>query len=75
MVSRIEELDTAALVAETYYICIELQDNDELSSSICVASNTRVFVQQRRSTTIAFSDFMHEHFTWNTDPDCGLNFR
>jgi len=52
-------------------------DNDVLTSSVSAIDtvNGTLSPRQHRSATTAASDFMHEHFTWNTDPGRGMKLR
>jgi len=77
MVSSISEIDGAALIAPTYHISIKVLDNDVLTSSVSAIDTVdgTLSPRQHRSATTAASDFMHEHFTWNTDPGRGMKLR
>jgi hypothetical protein len=74
MVSNISDTDGAAPIAPTYHNVIRVLDNNNLSSNVCAIESVGGTLSSRlhRSTATAASDFMHEHFTWNTDPGRGL---
>jgi hypothetical protein len=74
MFSGIAEVDGAALIAPIYRIDIKVLDNGTYFGNIHDVYTTQAFlaVRQHRSTGTAVSDFMHEHFTWDSESDRGL---
>jgi hypothetical protein len=77
MVSSPADIDGAALIAPAYSITIKILDDASLLTHIRAVGATQgsVAARQHRSTGTAVTDFMHEHFTWNRDPDPGLELR
>jgi hypothetical protein len=77
MVSSPAEIDGAALIAPTYNITVKILDDASLLTHVRAVDVTQgsVATRQHRSTSTAVSEFMHEHFTWNRDPDRGLKLR
>jgi hypothetical protein len=78
MVSSIRDTDGAALIAPTYHISVKVLEDNTVFAIICAVDATESTLSARthRSFGTATSDFMHEHFAWNSEPYStrGLNF-
>ena len=77
MVSNTADVACAALVAPTYHITIKASEDKSLYAKIYAIDDdqTPLSVRPHRSVGTAVNDFMHKHFTWNTEPDRGYNLR
>ena len=67
--------DGPALIAPSYHITIHLLPNSTVSSSIRAIGPSNQSSRPHRPFATAASDFMHEHFTWNTEPGRGYKLR
>jgi hypothetical protein len=75
MVSSIIDSACAALIAPTYHTTIKVLDDDTLFANIRAIHDDQVSlaIRPHRPAGTAVSDFMHEHFTWDLEPNPDLN--
>lgn len=77
MPSSPAEIDGAALIAPTYNFSLKVLDENSVLAHVRAvdSAGAPIAPRQHRWTGTAVSDFMHEHLTWNSDPNRGLNLR